>query len=116
MQQSPLFFLEVPFEERLNYITEAYGKYKNEELINSVIRIRKRLGGLDTKNAVNYMLEGNCKEAFRILLKYYDKYYERGRSSLSRSISVIVCKQVDSKINTKELVKILSNGITNTGN
>ncbi|MFI4963533.1 MAG: tRNA 2-selenouridine(34) synthase MnmH, partial [Legionellales bacterium] len=121
MRQSPVYFLEVPFEERLAYITEAYGKYEQKELVNSVMRIQKRLGGLDTKNAVNYLLEKNYKEAFRILLSYYDKYYERSlesRDNLSGLLTKVVCGNMDILTNTKKLIdkKQLSDGITNTGN
>ena len=107
MRQSPLYFLEVPFEERLAYITESYGKYEQKELVNSVMRIQKRLGGLDTKNAINFLLEKNYKEAFRILLSYYDKYYERSlesRDNLSRLLTTVVCGNMDILTNSKKLV------------
>ena len=48
MRKAPVFFLEVPFEERLTYITEEYSKYKKDEFVNAIIRIHKRLGGLNT--------------------------------------------------------------------
>jgi tRNA 2-selenouridine synthase len=121
MRRSPVFFLEVPFEERLNYITEEYGKFKKEELINATVRIRKRLGGLNTKNAVSYLLEGNCKEAFRILLNYYDKFYEHGlhdRDNLNELLTAVPCTEADAKMNSKLVAgkKQMSDGITNTGN
>ena len=56
------------------------------------MRIQKRLGGLETKLAINFLLEKNHKECFRILLKYYDKYYEKGlhnRESLSDLLTTI---------------------------
>ena len=118
MRRSPLYFLEVPFEDRLNYICAAYGKFKKTELVNSVVRIQKRLGGLGTKNAVNYLLEENYKEAFRILLSYYDKYYERSLHDLARPLHTIACGGLDIQANSKKLVdkKHLQNGVTNTGN
>ncbi len=77
MRISPLYFMEVPFEERLNYLTAEYGKFEKEKLVNAVIRIQKRLGGLDTKLAINFLLEDNYRECFSILLKYYDKFYNK---------------------------------------
>ena len=47
-------------------------------MVNAIIRIQKRLGGLETKNAINHLLENNAKESFRILLTYYDKWYLKG--------------------------------------
>ncbi len=77
MRKSRLFFLDIPFEARLDYLTEEYGKFEKEKLVNAIIRIQKRLGGLETKTAINYLLEDNVKESFRILLKYYDKCYSK---------------------------------------
>jgi len=36
---------------------------------------RKRLGGLETKNAIKYLSENNVADCFSILLHYYDKLY-----------------------------------------
>jgi tRNA 2-selenouridine synthase len=107
MRKSPVYFLDIPFEERLNYLTEEYGKFEKEKLVNAIIRIQKRLGGLDTKNAVNYLLENNHKECFRILLTYYDKYYLKGlenRENLSSLLNKIPCSGVDTPVNTQNLL------------
>lgn len=77
MRRKEVFFFDIPFEERLHYLTEEYKVHSKEKLVNAVIRIQKRLGGLETKNAINHLLEDNHKECFRILLKYYDKYYSK---------------------------------------
>ena len=45
----PRFFLDIPFEERLAYITEEYGKLPAERLEAAILRIEKRLGGLEAK-------------------------------------------------------------------
>jgi len=57
MRSSKIVFIDIPFEERLNYLTEEYGRFETEKLVNAIIRIQKRLGGLETKNAVNYLIE-----------------------------------------------------------
>ena len=77
MRKKEVYFFDVPFEERLDYLTQEYKVHSKEKLVNAVIRIQKRLGGLETKNAINHLLEDNHKECFRILLKYYDKYYSK---------------------------------------
>ncbi len=78
MRKKPLLFLQIPFEERLKFISEHYGKGEKEILINAIMRIKKRLGGLETKTSINFLLEDNIIEAFRILLHYYDKMYKKG--------------------------------------
>lgn len=82
MRKSRVVFLDIPFEARLDYLTEEYGKFEKEKLVNAIIRIQKRLGGLETKTAINYLLENKTKDCFRILLKYYDKCY--GKSLQNR--------------------------------
>src|SRR5207248_3031438 len=97
-----------------------YGKFKKEDLVSSILRIRKRLGGLNTKNAVNYILEDNLKESFRILLQYYDKYYHHGlydRQNLDQLLTKIACDRVDTEENSRKINahKQLADGIR-TGN
>ena len=75
MRSKKICFLNIPFENRLDFIVEHYGHFKKEKLVNAIIRIKKRLGGLETKTAINHLLEDNIKECFRVLLNYYDKYY-----------------------------------------
>lgn len=78
MRASQVYFLEIPFDERLQYIVAGYGKKDKEKLINAIIRIQKRLGPLETKTAINHLLEDNLSDCFAILLKYYDKQYKKG--------------------------------------
>ena len=108
MRQSPVCFIDIPFEERLEYVVESYGKLDKEKMVNSITRIRKRLGGLETKSAINYLLEGDVRECFRILLKYYDKYYLRGlhnRTNGQELISTIVCEKVDTSRNAETILR-----------
>ena len=107
MRNSSITFIEIPFEERLNYLTNEYGKFDKEKLVNAIIRIQKRLGGLETKTAINYLLENNHKECFRVLLKYYDKCYNKGllnRENLPALLNKIACASVDVKTITNTLV------------
>ncbi len=74
----PVYFLEIPFEARLNYLVATYGQLDKIQLGEAIQRIQKRLGGLETKTALQYLNEGNTKDCFSILLKYYDKQYSKG--------------------------------------
>lgn len=77
MHRHQLFFIEIPFEERLNQLLIDYGNCEADQLSAAIVRIKKRLGGLEMKNALQYLQEKNLKECFRILLKYYDKSYKK---------------------------------------
>jgi len=111
MRQSKIYFLDLPFEERLDYLTTAYGKFDKERLVNAIIRIQKRLGGLETKTAINYLLEDNHKECFRILLRYYDKGYAKGlqnRENLEALLNKIPCLSVDTANNTQLVIHAIA--------
>jgi tRNA 2-selenouridine synthase len=98
MRKSKLYFLEIPFDERLNQIVATYGAFDKKELVNSIMRIQKRLGGLETKNAINYLLENKIKESFSILLSYYDKLYTNSlydRVNIDALLNKIPCSTVD---------------------
>lgn len=75
IRNSICYFIDIPFEARLQFIVKAYGKFPVADLIAATLRIQKRLGGLETKTAVNCLVENNIEAAFAILLKYYDKLY-----------------------------------------
>jgi len=77
MRNSPLYFLEIPFEERLKNIVKTYGVFEKQQLIDCVLKIQKRLGGLNTQNVIHAITEGNISDAFSVLLKYYDKLYQQ---------------------------------------
>jgi tRNA 2-selenouridine synthase len=74
-RKQPVFFMDIPFEERLKYLAVTYGKLNKGDLAAAITRIQKRLGGLEAKTALAHLLENNITESFRILLKYYDKKY-----------------------------------------
>lgn len=107
MGACPILFLVIPFEERLNTIVTEYGVHKTAELINAIMRIKKKLGGTETKIAVTHLIENNTKECFRGLLTYYDKWYLKGlqkREALSLSITTIKATTVDECKNAKILL------------
>lgn len=103
----PLHFLDIPFEQRLDFIVKNYGHYKKEALINAIVRIQKRLGGLETKTAVNALLENDIKACFHILLKYYDKHYSKAlgnRPNLDAVINKITVNTVDTIANAQRIL------------
>jgi tRNA 2-selenouridine synthase len=108
MRQSPLFFLDMPFESRLSYIVQDYGKGDIEKLVNAIIRIQKRLGGLEAKNAIRFLMDGDIKSCFSILLSYYDKWYLKGmevhRENLRELLHKISMPDTDADRNAKQVL------------
>lgn len=106
MRNSPIYFLDIPFEERLSYLVNTYGNFEKEQLTESIERIQKRLGGLEAKTAINLLSEGNTEGSFSILLKYYDKLYKKGlynRKNYDSLLNIIPCSSVNSLVNVNKL-------------
>jgi tRNA 2-selenouridine synthase len=108
MRASPVFFLDIPFEERLDHIVAGYGKLAKEKLTDSILRIQKRLGPLETKTALALLEAGEMKDCFRFLLKYYDKYYTKGlhnREQISALLTTVPAATVNAEANAAGLLK-----------
>jgi tRNA 2-selenouridine synthase len=106
MRTGPVYFLDIPFEERLNYLVATYGNFDKEKLAEAIERIQKRLGGLETKNAISFLSENNIRECFSILLKYYDKLYLKGlhnRKNYESLLNIILCSSVNTNSNVNKL-------------
>lgn len=107
MRDKQIYFLDIPFEERLKFIVEHYGKFDKEKLINAILRIKKRLGGLETKNAVSLLIEDNIKDCFAILLAYYDKFYLKSlqnREDFSSLFNKVVLNTVSPEATAEEVL------------
>jgi len=97
MRQSKVWFLDIPFEERLKHIIPEYGILEQEKLIAAIERISQKLGHLNAKTAILLLKEGKISESFDILLRYYDKFYFRSlhnREGLETLLHTINCKSV----------------------
>ncbi len=107
LRQSPVYFLDIPFEERLKHIVEEYGSLDKERMIDAILRIKERLGGLEAKNAIEFLNLDNTIESFRILLKYYDKWYTKGlhnRENINSLLNRVNCNSVTPE-NAKKLLQ-----------
>lgn len=80
MRKSPLFFIERPFQERLDILLHDYGKVDSTSLIEATTRLKKRLGGARTKEILVYIENGQLQQAIELALKYYDRTYAYGVS------------------------------------
>jgi len=75
MELAPVIQVSRTRAERLALLVDMYGATDLNELVTATERIRKRLGGLRTKRAINLLQEGKLAQAFDIILEYYDKTY-----------------------------------------
>jgi tRNA 2-selenouridine synthase len=108
IQTRLVYFLEIPFDERLSHIVAGYGKFEKEKLADGIIRLKKRLGGLETKMALEFLEAGHVYNCFRILLKYYDKYYHKslmGKGEVEKTVKKIPCPDTASEVNARILLR-----------
>jgi tRNA 2-selenouridine synthase len=108
-RKQPVYFLDIPFEERLQYLVSTYGKLNKGDLASAITRIQKRLGGLETKTALLHLVEGNITESFRILLTYYDKKYEKSlqeRDDHEKLIHLVPSARVEAEENVRQIHSI----------
>lgn len=75
MDSAPVIEIVRPRSERLDLLVEVYGSANIDELITATERIRKRLGGLRTQQAVELLQQHKLAQAFDLILDYYDKTY-----------------------------------------
>jgi len=80
MQSSPLYFMDIPRDERAMYLVSEYGKTDPSRLAEGLQKISKRLGGLRFQKALEHLRQGNMYEVALLTLEYYDKCYARGLS------------------------------------
>ncbi|MFM9911622.1 MAG: tRNA 2-selenouridine(34) synthase MnmH [Chitinophagaceae bacterium] len=108
MRQSPILFLAIPFEERLKHIVQEYGLLDKEQMLEAITRIEKRLGGLETKSAQQHLKDGDISSCFRILLRYYDKWYSKGlnnRDQLTSLLTNFACETVEAGIIATRIIE-----------
>lgn len=86
MEAAPTIEITRPIEERLDILIDVYGQTNRDELIAAIARIRKRLGGLRTQQAIDFIHQDNAPAVCKLVLEYYDRTY---RYDLERRNKVI---------------------------
>lgn len=78
LRRAPLVVLEVPRAARVQKLAEEYGRHDPAALAAAILRLRKRLGGLVTKEAMGAIGEGDMEKMVTLVLDYYDRTYSHG--------------------------------------
>ncbi len=103
MSNSTVYFLNIPFEERLRYLLPIYGELPTDRIAHAIQRIKKRLGGLEAKNATKHLEDGDMESCFRILLTYYDRWYSRALDA-KKVVVELELPKVDRQTNKTNLL------------
>ena len=78
IRSARLIFIQSGKDIRVNRLIKDYSLYDAAALEESILRISKRLGGLNTKKAIESLHAGDFARVVEIVLTYYDKTYSYG--------------------------------------
>lgn len=78
MRTAKVIKLELDKKKRVERLVKEYTGFDKKPLIDSIINISRRLGGLDTKKTIEAVEKGDFRTAIDIVLSYYDKSYTYG--------------------------------------
>lgn len=92
MRTAPVIELKVDMQLRVKRILTDYGKFPVEALAENTLKLKKRLGDLRTRKAVEALNNGDKKEWLEEILFYYDRAYDFGMAK-RKPESVFVVEQ-----------------------
>ena len=105
MQDSPVIVLMMDMELRLPRLIKEYSTFPGGSLKESVIKISKRLGGNNTRDALKAIELDDYSKAIEISLRYYDKAYQFGLKK--KKIKNLIFVETDTDDITINAMKIL---------
>jgi tRNA 2-selenouridine synthase len=107
LQESPVIAIIMTVQTRMPRLIKEYSAYPKEELILSIKKISKRLGGDNTKVAIAELEANSLTRAIEITLNYYDKTYMYGLKRKDKDmIHYIRTETDDTKANVSEILKV----------
>ncbi len=75
MKSAPLLFIEVDLALRIKNLENDYASFPKHLLQEAILKIKKRLGGLQVNQAMEALANNDSKTVIEICLFYYDKAY-----------------------------------------
>lgn len=75
LADSHRLLLDVPRADRIAHIVDMYGEYPTATIVETINKIKKRLGGLAAKQAIEAAEAGDAATVADLVLSYYDKAY-----------------------------------------
>jgi tRNA 2-selenouridine synthase len=107
MKDAAVVFIEICQKVRIHRLVSEYGEIDRKDLKRCVEQITKRLGGRNTKQALESLDRGDLNTSASILLSYYDKAYLRGLSKRNPgTIHNLVCRLDDPAKNAGKIIRV----------
>ncbi|UYZ61857.1 tRNA 2-selenouridine(34) synthase MnmH [Hymenobacter weizhouensis] len=106
LHAAPLLVLEVPRAARVRKLAAEYGQQDPAALATSILRLRKRLGGLVTKEALAAIGEDDMEKMVSLVLDYYDKTYAHGLEG--RRVTRVPTATADPAVNAELVLQVVA--------
>ncbi|QNF33255.1 tRNA 2-selenouridine(34) synthase MnmH [Adhaeribacter swui] len=109
MQQAFLIKLEVPKAIRIQKLAQEYQTADKGKLQKAVERIKKRLGGLAYKEAMQAIETDDIEKMVELALAYYDKAYtyQLANKSADKIISISL-NSIDAPENARKILEVVN--------
>jgi tRNA 2-selenouridine synthase len=104
MRTMPVYFLDIPFQERTKHLVDTYASLTHDKLADAISKITKRLGYDKAKFALEALENRDYHKVVEITLYYYDKAYLGGLQK--REESTILKFEIP-KVNPDEIANFL---------
>lgn len=109
MQDTPAIILLMDVKTRLPRLLKEYSSYPVDSLKTSIFKISKRLGGDNSREALNAVESGDIARAIEITLYYYDKAYLFGLKKKSKNnIIYVETDSDDIESNSRKILDVAS--------
>ena len=108
MRTNPLYFIDIPKQERAKFLVYEYACFDTNHLAKSINGIAKRLGGQNVKAALEALEAKDYYQVALITLQYYDKAYLKGVAERDQEmVQRIPLSTVNHIENAKQLLELI---------
>ncbi|MBB6612897.1 tRNA 2-selenouridine(34) synthase MnmH [Pontibacter sp. Tf4] len=103
MQQRPTIVIDVPKKLRVQKLAHEYCRTDKTVLEAAIVKIKKRLGGLATQEALDAIATGDMEKMVEIALSYYDKAYHY-QLKPKQQVHMLPLQTIDPEENAQQLI------------
>lgn len=103
-EEASHILLDIPKKVRVESLVRGYGEISTLKLIEATQAIEKRLGGLETKQALKWIKNGELGKAADVILTYYDRAYDKARAKKKDKIACTISIESDNPHNIAQTV------------
>lgn len=106
MREAKVIKIIVPLKERIKRLVSEYSCFSNDELLESLEKIKKRFGAQNLQPAADAILNSDFEQAASLILQYYDRTYTHGLSKREQNeILELNLDSIDPEMNAQAIIR-----------